>query len=71
MKLELICNRTFSKLLTIDLQMNLHHIELKSISHFENSRYMQSWVVTPHQYGIFGLVSQTLFRGENRRGVAK
>ena len=29
------------------------------------------WVVTRHQYGISALVSQTTFRGETSRGVAK
>ena len=31
----------------------------------------QIWVVTRHQYGIFVLVSQTSFRGETSRDVAK
>ena len=31
----------------------------------------QIWVVTRHQYGIFVLISQTSFRGETSRDVAK
>ena len=32
---------------------------------------IQFWVVTRHQYGIYVLVRQTLFRGETRDGAAK
>ena len=34
-------------------------------------RPIKIWVVTRHQYGIFALILQTSFRGENSRDVAK
>ena len=46
---------------------------LKQISHAARpiKSTTQIWELTRHQNGISALVSQTLFRGETRRGLAK
>ena len=56
--------------------MTRHYPELGSSSDWLKQILNQSEAlpiseVSPHQYGIFVLVSQSLFRGETSGGVAK
>ena len=50
--------------------MTRHYPDLGSASNFPRGT-TQIWVVRRHQYGIFGLVSQTSFGGETSSSVAR